>query len=186
MAKEVTLEEYVKNRISEAKSKYRVLRQVYSDVTSGRLRLIDPSPPRDFMEYLVRLDYASWFWTIIVVVLTTLVTVYLSDTSSYLKYARYILGSMVVLFIPGYVTIEALYPGEKDLTPLERLALSIGLSLALIPLIGLILNYTPWGIRLNPILASLSAYILVILLVAAYQKYRVYAKTRTQIISITR
>jgi len=33
---------------------------------------------------------------------------------------------------------------------------SVGLSLAVVPLIGLILNYLPWGIRLGPIVVSLS------------------------------
>lgn len=186
MARELSLEEYVRSKTSRASGRYRVLRQVYGDVASGKLKLIDPSPPRDFIEYLTRLDYTLWFWIVILLVLLTLATIYLSGTSGYLTYARYMLGSMIVLFIPGYVTTEALYPDEKDLTALERLALSIGLSLALVPLIGLILNYTPWGIRLNPILASLSAYILVVLLIAAYQKYRVQVKTGTQIIPITR
>jgi uncharacterized membrane protein len=38
---------------------------------------------------------------------------------------------------------------------IERLALSVGLSLALVPIVGLVLNYTPWGIRLAPIILSL-------------------------------
>jgi uncharacterized membrane protein len=35
--------------------------------------------------------------------------------------------------------------------------MSIGMSLALTPIIGLILNYTPWGIRLTLITLSLLA-----------------------------
>jgi uncharacterized membrane protein len=31
------------------------------------------------------------------------------------------------------------------------------MSLALVPLVGLLLNYTPWGIRLTPITLSLLA-----------------------------
>ena len=31
------------------------------------------------------------------------------------------------------------------------------MSLALVPLVGLLLNYTPWGIRLTPITISLLA-----------------------------
>ncbi|MEM1745096.1 MAG: DUF1616 domain-containing protein, partial [Candidatus Nezhaarchaeales archaeon] len=54
---------------------------------------------------------------------------------------------------------------------LERLALSIGLSLALVPLVGLILNYTPWGIRLDPIMVSLSLLTLGLLFIASVRKY---------------
>ncbi|MEM2179169.1 MAG: DUF1616 domain-containing protein, partial [Candidatus Methanomethylicaceae archaeon] len=81
------------------------------------------------------------------------------------------LGSLFVLFLPGYSLIEALYPREEELSPLERLALSIGLSLAIVPLVGLILNYTPWGIRLDPIITALSFLTLGLLLISSYRKY---------------
>ena len=56
----------------------------------------------------------------------------------------------------------------------ERLALSFGLSIAVTPLIGLVLNYTTYGIRLDPILLSLSS--LTLLLVAvAYLRRRLTA-----------
>ncbi|MCC6050331.1 MAG: DUF1616 domain-containing protein, partial [Thermofilum sp.] len=58
---------------------------------------------------------------------------------------------------------------------LERLALSIGLSLALVPLVGLLLNYTPFGIRLYPVLASLSLLTLCLTFIGAWRKLA-YAK----------
>jgi uncharacterized membrane protein len=60
-----------------------------------------------------------------------------------------------ILFIPGYLLIAALFPGGEDLDWIERIALSFGLSIAVVPLIGLALNYTPWGIRLDPIVTAL-------------------------------
>jgi uncharacterized membrane protein len=73
--------------------------------------------------------------------------------------ARVVLGIPFVLFFPGYALISALYPRREDLDGIERLALSLGLSLAVVPLIGLVLNYTPWGIRLTPILTGLTLFI---------------------------
>jgi len=69
---------------------------------------------------------------------------------------RIILGLPLVLFLPGYSLIAALFPKKDDIDSIERIALSFGLSIAIVPLIGLILNYTPFGIRLIPILISLS------------------------------
>jgi len=66
--------------------------------------------------------------------------------------------------------VEALYPRGDELTPLERLALSIGLSLAVVPLVGLVLNYTPWGIRLVPVTAALAAVIVPLLAYSAWRK----------------
>jgi uncharacterized membrane protein len=73
---------------------------------------------------------------------------------------RNILGLFLVLFLPGYSLIAALFPAKSDLEWIERLALSFGMSIAVVPLMGLGLNYTPWGIRFIPILISLSAFIL--------------------------
>ncbi len=63
-----------------------------------------------------------------------------------------------MLFLPGYSLIAALFPAKSDLDGIERVALSFGLSIAVVPLIGLGLNYTPWGIRIHPILISLSTF----------------------------
>ncbi len=159
--KELTLEKLVNKRLHGKKRLYKVLNQIYRDVASGKIKLIDPSPPSHFLEYIKRLDYSLWFWTTFSLVILTLVSITLSNIIPYMMPLRYILGSIYVLFIPGYVLIEALYPEEKSLSPLERLALSIGLSLAVIPLIGLVLNYTPWGIRLEPIITSTLIYVLI-------------------------
>jgi len=56
----------------------------------------------------------------------------------------------------GHSFMKALF-SEKELDSIERVALSIGMSLALVPIVGLLLNYTPWGIRLTPITVSLLA-----------------------------
>ena len=61
--------------------------------------------------------------------------------------ARIVLGLPFVLFFPGYVLNLALFPRKEGMGGIERAALSFGLSIAAIPLIGLTLNYTPWGIR---------------------------------------
>jgi len=81
-----------------------------------------------------------------------------------------ILGLPLVLFIPGYALIAALFPAIDELDGIERVALSFGLSIAVVPLIGLGLNYTPWGIRLEPILASLTIFITGMTLITYYRR----------------
>ncbi|NOR78248.1 MAG: DUF1616 domain-containing protein [Methanophagales archaeon] len=71
---------------------------------------------------------------------------------------RIILGLPLVLFLPGYSLIATLFPRKDDLDGIERVALSFGLSIAISPLLGLALNYTPFGIRLTPILIVLSVF----------------------------
>ncbi len=79
---------------------------------------------------------------------------------------RIVLGIPFVLFFPGYALITALVPRKGGMTGIERLALSFGLSIALVILIGLALNYTPFGIRLNPVMFSTAGVITALSIVA--------------------
>lgn len=72
---------------------------------------------------------------------------------------RIALAFVCLLFIPGYALLSALFPKQDALGMVERIALSFGLSIAIIPLLGLALNYTPWGLRLTPILITVAAFI---------------------------
>jgi len=75
---------------------------------------------------------------------------------------RIILGFPLILFLPGYSLICALFPKKDELNPIEKIALSIGLSISVVTIIGLALNYTPWGIRLGPILLAISSFTLIL------------------------
>ena len=86
---------------------------------------------------------------------------------------RILLGLPIILFLPGYSLISALFPKKDDLDPIERIALSFGLSIAIVPLIGLILNYTPFGIRLLPTLISVSLVIMSLTLLAYIRRTNV-------------
>jgi uncharacterized membrane protein len=83
---------------------------------------------------------------------------------------RATLGIPFILFFPGYLLISALFPSATDLGGIERLALSIGLSLAVVPLIGLALNYTVWGIRLVPVLLSLFVFTILMSVLSLYRR----------------
>ncbi|SIR76666.1 Uncharacterized membrane protein [Haladaptatus litoreus] len=104
---------------------------------------------------------------------------------------RAAVGLAFVLFPPGYAFIAALFPEgttprteqdesletqpsrfESGIDGLERVALSFGTSIAIVPLIGLILNFTPWGIRLIPIVVSISGFTLLMTAIAAVRRWK--------------
>jgi uncharacterized membrane protein len=85
---------------------------------------------------------------------------------------RIILGIPFLLFFPGYSLVAALFTKKEGMGSIERVALSFGLSIAVVPLIGLILNYTPWGIRLEPILYSVASFILITSIIAWLRRRR--------------
>jgi uncharacterized membrane protein len=94
---------------------------------------------------------------------------------------RYILGLPFVIFIPGYSLIAALYPRQESQSGIGRIALSFGLSLAVVPLIGLALNYTTWGITLNTILFSQTAFIAIMSTVSWWKRRRLMEHERFHI-----
>ncbi|MBK5191535.1 MAG: DUF1616 domain-containing protein [Methanosarcinales archaeon] len=91
---------------------------------------------------------------------------------------RIILGLPLVLFLPGYSLIAALFPRKDDLDGIERIALSFGLSIAVVPLLGLALNYTPFGIRLSPVLIVLSVFTIALAVVACVRRSRIPEEER--------
>jgi hypothetical protein len=137
-------------------SRQKALEEVVELENQGRLKLTPkPKPvPEKLNEYLFT-SHAYWFWLILLLSATTTISVFTVESPP-LVYIRYVLGSVFVLLLPGYSLIKTLFP-TKEIDNIERTALSIGMSLALVPLVGLLLNYTPWGIRLTPITLSLLA-----------------------------
>ncbi|MCU4741569.1 DUF1616 domain-containing protein [Natronoglomus mannanivorans] len=152
-------------------------------VETSSLRLLFPRPLRELPADLAAL---------LAVVVATNVTVFvpvLRETP-----LRILFGLAFVLFVPGYAFVAALFPdaGESSATGtensdradadpwtdstrtgldgLERIALSLGLSIAIVPLVVLVLNFTPWGIRLVPIAIALNGVTLVSIAIAAARR----------------
>ena len=91
---------------------------------------------------------------------------------------RIVIGLPVVLFFPGFTLLAALFPRKESLNDIERVALSFGLSIAVVPLIGLALNYTPWGIRLYPILIALFIFIFGMSVIGWYRNRKLTEEER--------
>lgn len=83
---------------------------------------------------------------------------------------RIVLGLPLVLFFPGYVLLSALFHRRSSLDDIERFAFSLVLSIAIVPIIGLILNYTSWGITVFSVLVSLSIFIFSISIIAWFRQ----------------
>ncbi len=138
----------------------------------GRLQFIHHKSSRyDLASGYFLSQEAFWYWAIIVFSIFTAIIVFLIPYSnSPLVYLRYIFGVPFVLFSPGYSFLKILYPKtpiktdflltrEKQKTSnidlIDRFALSIATSMIFISIVGLALNYTPWGLSLISVNISL-------------------------------
>ncbi len=91
---------------------------------------------------------------------------------------RVALGLAFVIFFPGYSLVAALFPRKGDIGGIERLALSFGLSIAAVPLIGVVINFSPWGLSLYPILISLLLFIAVMTTIAWFRRRKLPSEVR--------
>lgn len=111
---------------------------------------------------------AQWYWVIILLESGLGVLLFLPEIVP-LLWIRYVLGALFVLYLPGYAIVRTLY-ADKTLSFIERNALSIGLSLAVVPLMGFILDFTPWQIGLTTIFSTLMIVTTGVSTIALYQQ----------------
>ena len=112
---------------------------------------------------------------------------------------RTVLGLPLVLFLPGYVVVAAAFPARPnesardtdrstvklltDGSPgwYERLALSVAISLALLPLFGLLIASTRWGFSTVTVLVSLTGFTAIGMLSAVARRARLPDNRRYQV-----
>lgn len=112
---------------------------------------------------------------------------------------RLLFGLPFLLVVPGYAVIAALYPvtaptadpsGLHDgstaiplpsgnaITTVERLALSVATSIAVVAGVGLLANFSPWGVRPAPVVAGTTVVTLGAVAVAAHRRAAAPRRTR--------
>jgi uncharacterized membrane protein len=162
-------------------SKQEILDHIIHLQNQGKLVLTHSvAPTPSSLKNYLRSKHSYWYWvTTGLSTITTLLVFTIAENTPALIYVRYILGAIFVLWLPGYAFIKALFP-TKEIDTIERIALSLGISLAFVPIVGLFLNYTPWGISLPPITLSLLALTLILATVALLREHHIKSKHSTK------
>jgi len=131
----------------------------------------EPVLYKGFMDYLLS-PVSFWFWELSVATMASLG--FISASSGLALFLRYIVGSVLVLFLPGYALVGFIYFKRDDLDYLTRISVSFVMSLALTTLVGLAVNFTPLGITLFPVALSLAVVTIGLLLLTVFRKYSYY------------
>lgn len=148
----------------------KLARRIFTLWEDGKVQVSEREPLGGFGGYLFGVR-GLWFFGILAFLLATLLLIYALPSIEAFTYSRYLVGSLFILYVPGFVVVEALYSSKKDLDELERLVISVGLSLTLVPLLALVLAYTPWGVSLGSVFSLISMFVVAFGLVAAYRRY---------------
>jgi uncharacterized membrane protein len=128
---------------------------------------INPS----FLRNLAEVEVNAPFWLAIITTAAILIATFALPQDGVWLLAKRIVGAMFLFVIPGYTIINVLVARNR-LSYVERMAISVGLSLASVSLIGMILAYGFAGIRLEPIIASMTAFVSVMAFIGAYINFR--------------
>jgi len=115
----------------------------------------EPMLAKSLQRYLFTWERSLWFYVSIVASVSAALSAYLIPPNSPFLVLRLGLGLLFVLYLPGHVALQALYP-SAEFNRFERFALSVAVSLILDMAGGLLLNFTPGRITLVPILFYLS------------------------------
>jgi hypothetical protein len=142
-----------------------VTEKIIIELENSSILKFKPSMPVNsagIQDYLMG-HQGFWYLGTMAFCLATITAILTISTSAYpLIFLRSALGIIFVLFLPGYAFIRACFPVstplktlKKSLDGVERIVLSLGMSLAMVAIVGLVFNYTPWGISLIPMTLSL-------------------------------
>ena len=86
---------------------------------------------------------------------------------------RVILSLPILLFLPGYALISAMFPKKDDLSIIERFSIGFGLSVAIFVFSGFALSVTSYKFRPYPLVLSLSVITMILVLVTFLLRWRV-------------
>ena len=146
----------------------------------GVIEFSEPKGHGSILEFIGSPKSAWFLWSLVIVETTLLLVLTLPTTNSVLEpilFLRYLFGSVLVLFLPGYAMIQALYPYGSPFGDLAKFALSFGVSLALGVVVGLGLGLSPLGLDARSVSVSLALCTLTFLLIGFKRKYDHYRIT---------
>jgi len=127
--------------------------------------------PKSFVDFLRTWQENLWFYASLGISFVTILVVYFTTPELPLLVLRWAFGSVLAFFIPGYEALQGLYPEDRTIDCAERIALSVAVSVVLVMLVGLLLNYAPWGIGLTPILIALTILTVGLAVMALVRRY---------------
>lgn len=100
----------------------------------------------------MKINLKNEYLFITVIIVFTLIMVFFNG------FFRIILGLPYVLIVPGYLLTVVLFPKTDHLEDFARITLSVGLSIIIVPLIGLLHNYLSLAVDLLPLMFTLTVF----------------------------
>jgi hypothetical protein len=138
----------------------------------GKIKLEkNETPANSLFGYLHNWEPNAWFYSSLAVALASLTLLLLGTLNSFVIYSKWIVGVLLVAFVPGCAAVHVLYPKPRALDGFHLVVLSIALSLVLDSIVGAALSWSSWGINSDSVVMSLSVLVFILGLVAIVRRY---------------
>ena len=124
-----------------------------------------------FLRNLADVGLNAPFWLAITTTAAIFIATFALPQDGAWPMIKTIVGAVFLFFIPGYA-ITGMVVARNRLSHVERMTLSVGLSLAAVSVVGMILAYSAAGIRLESIIASMTAFVSATAFIGAHIDFR--------------
>jgi len=125
--------------------------------------------PKRFLDFLFS-KKSMWFWGAFAFsTMTPIIFDTIRNNAGFL-FIRYIISIIFLLYLPGFSFRRSLFI-DSNFSFFERLVLDVVMSLLIVPTVGFILNYTPWGISEYSSTYGLSIVIRLLLIASVFRAY---------------
>jgi uncharacterized membrane protein len=139
-----------------------------------KITLLEPGTNGHFFHYITRGYNGLSLWLTTAATCLMMIIVFFLPNIGPWSYIRMIIGAIYVLYIPGNALVQLLF-AHRNIEQTERMVLSIGLSMALISIIGLVIKYVSLGLTAESAVISIGILSIILSAVANYS-YFIYSK----------
>ena len=143
-----------------------LIRQMQSD---GEIKLYPAAKAGSFEEYLTSYWETWWIYLTMAIAVSESLLVFTQSLTGALLLLRIVFGLGMLGFIPGYLTVLIIFPG-RQINNLERVALSIFLSVLISITMGVLLGLGPF-FQPSINIFILSVYVISADFAAGYRSY---------------
>lgn len=125
---------------------------------------------RSYLQFMFTDQATRWFRLAIIVLAVFAASTFDYEGLYVSTLVRTLTGGIILFLLPGFVTLRYI-SDKEDQHIIERVILSIGLSIVITILHSLIFNFTVWGLHHLPIVATISLYVMLMSTLAIHKEY---------------
>ena len=135
-----------------------------------KITLLGPGTKGHFFDYIMRSYNGLSLWLTSAATCLIMALVFLLPSIEPWSYMRIITGTVFSLFVPGNALVQLLF-AHRNMEQTEQMVLSVGLSIALISIIGLMLKYILLALTVESAVISIGILSITLSAVANYTHF---------------